>query len=115
MGIETSVAHKKGKEFSELAKEKNHPIPYPNPNPNPKANTNSRGKKSRRRHHNKKSVVTSPVQKLYDTCKEVFASGGPGIVPSPDNIEKLKAVLGMFLYFYVCVLLVVVKLVGGFT
>ncbi|KAL8471537.1 hypothetical protein ACS0TY_028973 [Phlomoides rotata] len=35
----------------------------------------------------------SPVQKLYETCKEVFADCGPGIVPSPDKVEKLAAVL----------------------
>ena len=35
------------------------------------------------------------VQKLYDTCKEIFADCGPGIVPSPENVEKLAAVLGI--------------------
>ncbi|KDP45483.1 hypothetical protein JCGZ_09732 [Jatropha curcas] len=92
MGIETSVAKKKEKEeFCELEKEKN---PILDPSPKPKANTNSRGgKKIRRRQQQKKTVMVSPVQKLYDTCKEVFTFGGPGIVPPPDKIEKLKAVL----------------------
>ncbi|KAL3813357.1 hypothetical protein ACJIZ3_014625 [Penstemon smallii] len=45
-------------------------------------------RKSKRRQ--KKS---SQVQKLYETCKEVFADCGPGIVPSPENIEKLASVL----------------------
>ncbi|XP_073060353.1 plant cysteine oxidase 2 isoform X1 [Primulina eburnea] len=35
----------------------------------------------------------SPVQRLYETCKEVFADCSPGIVPSPQNVEKLAAVL----------------------
>ncbi|KAK4427763.1 Plant cysteine oxidase 2, partial [Sesamum alatum] len=35
----------------------------------------------------------SPVQRLYETCKEVFADCGPGIVPSPEKVEKLAAVL----------------------
>lgn len=33
------------------------------------------------------------VQKLYDTCKEVFANCGPGIIPSTPDIERLKSVL----------------------
>ncbi|KAF9663712.1 hypothetical protein SADUNF_Sadunf17G0080500 [Salix dunnii] len=52
-------------------------------------------KKSRRRHH-KKMVDVSPVQKLYNTCNEVFDSCSAGIIPSPDNIQKLKAVLDEF-------------------
>lgn len=35
----------------------------------------------------------SAVQRLYETCREVFADCGPGIVPSPEKIEKLAAVL----------------------
>ncbi|KAK3030824.1 hypothetical protein RJ639_035753 [Escallonia herrerae] len=35
----------------------------------------------------------SPVQTLYEICKEVFADCGPGIVPSPAGIERLKAAL----------------------
>ncbi|KAK4477626.1 hypothetical protein RD792_016864 [Penstemon davidsonii] len=45
-------------------------------------------RKSKRRQ--KKS---SQVQKLYETCKQVFADCGPGIVPSPENIEKFASVL----------------------
>lgn len=52
-------------------------------------------KKGRRRQ--KRSL---PVQVLYDTCKEVFANCGPGIVPSPENIERLKAVLGTRICFF---------------
>ncbi|CAK7323044.1 unnamed protein product [Dovyalis caffra] len=92
MGIETSVANKKVKEVCELAKDKN---PTLNSNLNSKTNTNSKGKKSRRRRH-KKMVVVSPVQKLFNTCNEVFDSCSAGIVPSPDNIQKLKAVLDNF-------------------
>ncbi|KAJ7970958.1 plant cysteine oxidase 2-like [Quillaja saponaria] len=35
----------------------------------------------------------SLVQKLFETCKEVFAFGGTGIVPSSENIERLRSVL----------------------
>ncbi|KAL6520359.1 hypothetical protein OROMI_032539 [Orobanche minor] len=41
----------------------------------------------------RKQKKLSQVQKLYQTCKDVFADCGPGIVPSPDKVEKLAAVL----------------------
>lgn len=53
----------------------------------------------------------SAVQKLYEICKEVFADCGPGIVPSPENVEKLSAFLGIqsisFFHFFLflCVIL----------
>ncbi|KAJ8491721.1 hypothetical protein OPV22_013442 [Ensete ventricosum] len=37
--------------------------------------------------------MTSAVQRVFETCKEVFADGGPGIVPSPDEVERLRSVL----------------------
>lgn len=40
------------------------------------------------------------VQNLYDTCREVFANCGPDIVPSPENVERVKAILGMFSFFF---------------
>lgn len=43
----------------------------------------------------RKAKKMSPVQKLYETCKEVFADCGPGIVPSADKVDKLAAVLGI--------------------
>nr|GMD56251.1 plant cysteine oxidase 2 [Ipomoea batatas]GMD56252.1 plant cysteine oxidase 2 [Ipomoea batatas] len=33
------------------------------------------------------------VQNLYDTCREVFANCGPDIVPLPENVERVKAIL----------------------
>ncbi|KAL2528766.1 Plant cysteine oxidase 1 [Forsythia ovata] len=45
---------------------------------------------SKRKRRQKKLL---PVQRLYKTCKEVFASSGPGIVPSPEKIQTLAAVL----------------------
>ncbi|KAJ6364950.1 hypothetical protein OIU76_029848 [Salix suchowensis] len=90
MGIETSAANKKVKQVFELAKDK-----IPNSNLSPKTNTNSKGKRNRRRQHNK-MVAVSPVQKLFNTCNEVFDSCSSGIIPSPDDIRKLKAVLDNF-------------------
>lgn len=75
MGIETTRADRKGKEFRELSTATN-------------TSPNSRPKRSRRR---KKKML--PVQKLFEICKEVFANGGPGIVPCSEDIERLRAVL----------------------
>ncbi|KAK1440815.1 hypothetical protein QVD17_06647 [Tagetes erecta] len=53
-----------------------------------KVSSGDRNKKKRLR---QKKV--SAVQKLYDTCRDVFADCGPGIVPSLEAIEHLKDVL----------------------
>lgn len=75
MGIERSLADRKGKQFCELPKE---------------TTTNNKSRKNRRRPRKSSPL---PVQKLYETCKEVFASSGTGIVPSSEDIERLRAVL----------------------
>jgi cysteamine dioxygenase len=41
----------------------------------------------------RKQRKNTAVQILYETCKEVFANCGPDIIPSPTDIERLKAVL----------------------
>lgn len=51
---------------------------------------NNESRKSKRRQRR-----SSPVQRLYDTCNEVFADCGPGIVPSPDKVQKLASFLGI--------------------
>lgn len=63
MRIEKNVSERRGKEYSDSKK-------------------NRRGQR-----------MVSPVQRLYDTCKQVFANCGPGVVPSAEKIERLKAVL----------------------
>lgn len=50
----------------------------------------TRSKKNRK---NSKKAMVNVVQKLYDTCKDVFANGGPDIVPSPYHVQKLRALL----------------------
>lgn len=35
-----------------------------------------------------------PVQNLYETCRDVFADGKAGYVPPPEDIDRLKSVLG---------------------
>jgi len=85
MGIEKALAERKGREFCGISKETI-------------ASSNSR--RNRRRQRKK-----PPVQMLYETCKVVFASGGTGFVPPPQDIDTLRSVLGtipyccFFLYF----------------
>lgn len=48
------------------------------------------GERKKRKMRQKK--VTA-VQKLYDTCTEVFADCGPGVVPDAEGVERLKNIL----------------------
>ncbi|XP_041008355.1 plant cysteine oxidase 2-like [Juglans microcarpa x Juglans regia] len=76
MGIETTRTDRKGnKEFREL----------------PKATDTTSKSKTRKSRRRQKKM--SPVQMLFETCKEVFANSGTGIVPSTEDIERLRAVL----------------------
>lgn len=75
MGITTAVADRKGKECRELSRDNS-------------VKTNGKSRKGRRR---QKRML--PIQQLYDTCKEVFAESGTNIIPSPENVERLKVVL----------------------
>lgn len=78
MGIGKTVATQKGKECLQLSSE-----------------TNSKSSKKNRRRQRK---MTS-VQRLYDICNEVFGAGRHGIVPPPDDIQRIKSVLGMCFFF----------------
>ncbi|PQQ06760.1 plant cysteine oxidase 2 [Prunus yedoensis var. nudiflora] len=74
MGIETTTPNRKGnKEIYGLPVE---------------TNSHSKTRKCRRRHRK-----MSPVQSLYQTCKDVFSYCGAGIVPSPEDIQRLRSVL----------------------
>ncbi|XP_022739785.1 plant cysteine oxidase 2-like isoform X2 [Durio zibethinus] len=100
-----TLANIKGKGFSELAKEvktiseDTNKVSNTNKNRNT-TSSDSSGKKNRRRTRKMMmptAVVVSPVQRLYDTCKDVFALSGTGIVPNRDKIEQLRAVLDKIL------------------
>ncbi|KAL5975455.1 hypothetical protein ACLOJK_019777 [Asimina triloba] len=71
MRIETGLIKRTGQQFCELPEK-------------------SRAKKNRRRH--RRPMPAAVVQKLYDTCKEVFAQAGTA-VPSPDDVRRLCSVL----------------------
>lgn len=59
------------------------------------------GERKKRRMRQKK--VTA-VQKLYDTCTEVFADCGPGVIPNAEGIERLKDILSKILITMVMIL-----------
>ncbi|KAJ4707493.1 plant cysteine oxidase 2 [Melia azedarach] len=96
MGIETKLTKLKGKELSELPKEAKAESKS-NSTSNSigsRSRNMSKSRQSRRtRQRQKKATMLSPVQRLYDTCKDVFAFSGTGIIPSPEKIERLRAVL----------------------
>lgn len=78
MGITTTVAGRKGKGLSELSRDTT-------------ANTNSKSSKKNRRRQRKNML---PIQRLFDVCKEVFSSSDTNIIPSAEDIERLKTILG---------------------
>jgi len=84
MGIEPSIAAgRKGKEFTSLPRETT-------------TNNSKSAKKSRR-----KQRQQMPLQNLFEACREVFANGGTGFIPPPDDVERLRSILGMnFISFY---------------
>ncbi|RRT65277.1 hypothetical protein B296_00025671, partial [Ensete ventricosum] len=51
--------------------------------------------KKNRRKQKKVGLTPSAVQSLFETCKEVFADGAAGIVPSPEDVDRLRSVLGI--------------------
>ena len=59
--------------------------------------SSERGNRKNRR-RNKKSntgMMQTVVQQLFETCQEVFSGPGTGTVPSPQDVLRLKSVLGM--------------------
>uniref|UniRef100_A0A7N0UZH8 cysteine dioxygenase n=1 Tax=Kalanchoe fedtschenkoi TaxID=63787 RepID=A0A7N0UZH8_KALFE len=75
MGVGRFVGEREGRAFHELSKE-----------------ANSRSKKVKRR-QKKSASAAAAVQKVYETCKVVFASARTGAVPPADDVERLRSVL----------------------
>ncbi|KAK6913213.1 Cysteine oxygenase/2-aminoethanethiol dioxygenase [Dillenia turbinata] len=69
MGIEPTLVDRKGKDLCELSEE-----------------TNSRSRRNRRRQK-------KMVQKLFEACKDVFASGGTDYIPPQADVDRLRAIL----------------------
>ncbi|XP_010551864.1 PREDICTED: plant cysteine oxidase 1 [Tarenaya hassleriana] len=111
MGYEMNLAAKTEKEVLELQKEvilgknqcKSPTVDSLKPkNPSPaSANSPSRSKKKKKNRRRKMAnpvmaetaAEVLPVRRLFNTCKEVFADCGPGIVPSEEKIQRLRAIL----------------------
>ncbi|CAF1783823.1 hypothetical protein HID58_089076 [Brassica napus] len=64
---------------------------------NPSSNNNNKKKKMvmawRRKKADSPAEGITAVRRLLLTCKEVFSTGGPGVVPSEDKIQQLRGVL----------------------
>ncbi|KFK25749.1 hypothetical protein AALP_AA8G154600 [Arabis alpina] len=84
----------------EVISRKNH-CKAKNPSPNSVNSVSNKKQKKK-----KKTMLTSrprmvdstadeitPVRRLFDTCKQVFSNGGPGIVPSLEKIQQLRDIL----------------------
>lgn len=67
-----------------------------------KARASSTSKKNRRRHKKASSPADaaassiSPMQRLFDTSREVFANSYPGFVPPPDAVARLSGLLSTY-------------------
>ncbi|RWV86597.1 hypothetical protein BHE74_00050524 [Ensete ventricosum] len=80
MGVDGGLADPKG--TAELATEEN----------------NKYSSKKKKRRQKKPASTPSAVQRLFETCKEVFAHGGRGFIPSADDVERLRSVLGQAIW-----------------
>ncbi|KAK4768953.1 hypothetical protein SAY86_027103 [Trapa natans] len=71
MGVTMTASSRKGKELGELSANKNA--------------------KDRKNHPKQRTML--PIQRLFNTCKDVFSSSSTNAIPSPREIARLKAVL----------------------
>lgn len=54
--------------------------------------SNLSSKKGKRRQR-RPDCMPSPVQRLFDTCKVVFAEGTAGFVPPPEDVASIRSIL----------------------
>jgi plant cysteine oxidase len=67
-------------------------------------------KKNRRRHKKADAASSvSPMQRLFDTSREVFANSYPGFVPPPDAVARLSGLLSTYLAPLVLVRFVLIE------
>jgi hypothetical protein len=71
--------------------------------PLPELERQQAGAKRRRRRARAAAAAAAPrtmaapataVQRLFEACREVFTGAGPGAVPPPAGVERIKSVLG---------------------
>lgn len=53
-------------------------------------------KRNRRREKRSPPMPRGLIQKLFDSCREVFSDAATGVVPAPDGVARVKSVLGTF-------------------
>jgi len=54
-------------------------------------------KKIRRRRQKAPAAPSlSPMQRLFDTSREVFSASSPGFVPPPDAVARLSGILSTY-------------------
>ncbi|PKU79320.1 cysteamine dioxygenase [Dendrobium catenatum] len=51
-----------------------------------------KGKRRQRR----PDCMTCVVQKLFDTCKAVFAEGTAAFIPPPEDVFRIRSILGKY-------------------
>ncbi|KNA23176.1 hypothetical protein SOVF_027200 [Spinacia oleracea] len=71
MGIEPGITANRGTEFDKTSAD--------------------RGKASRKNRRRGRKMAA--VQTLFRACKEVFADGGTGFIPRPNDVERLRSIL----------------------
>lgn len=49
--------------------------------------------KKRRKRQRRAESMSTQVQRLFETCREVFANGQAGVVPPPEDVGRLRFVL----------------------
>ncbi|KAK6795188.1 hypothetical protein RDI58_008641 [Solanum bulbocastanum] len=57
------------------------------------SNISKKRKKKKMEFEKRNSSRENMVQKLYDTCKQIFANGKAGYVPPPHDIQRLTSLL----------------------
>ncbi|XP_010934139.1 plant cysteine oxidase 2 [Elaeis guineensis] len=80
MGVDGRMADRKGKEEAAGKEEV-------------AAKEKRRSAKKNKRRQKKSPPMPTVVQRLFDTCKEVFADCGADVVPAAEDIERLRAIL----------------------
>ncbi|CAA7408817.1 unnamed protein product [Spirodela intermedia] len=52
-------------------------------------------KRNRRQQKRSPPMPRGLIQKLFDSCREVFSDAATGVVPSPDGVARVKSVLDL--------------------
>ncbi|KAL2898391.1 Plant cysteine oxidase 2 [Bienertia sinuspersici] len=56
-------------------------------------NTTKNSSKSSSRKNRRRNRKMPAVQNLFHVCKDVFANGGTGFIPRPEDVDRLRSIL----------------------